>query len=52
MLTNEEGAKAIIALQNIAGIEESEEKALKGWQNMANWEKESTESAFNTFFRS
>jgi hypothetical protein len=47
MLTEEEGIKAIIALQAVVGITETEEQARKGWNSMANWEKQSTEDAYN-----
>ena len=45
MLTEERGIKAIIALQAVDGIVESEEQAKAGWNGMANWEKEQTEAA-------
>ena len=36
------GVKAIIALQALIGIEETEEQAKLGWANMSAHEKEST----------
>lgn len=42
----EEGVKAIIALQKMAGIEETEEKAREGWFRMSADEKEQTMRAF------
>ena len=32
MLTEDEGVKAIIALQKLVGIKESDEKARKNWR--------------------
>jgi len=48
-MTLNEGIKAIIFLQSMAGIEETEEQATKGWNSMAQWEKESTEKAYKLF---
>ena len=50
MLSEEEGINAIIKLQAMAGIVESEEKAKIGWNNMADWEKNQTEQAYDQFF--
>lgn len=49
MLDEEEGIKAIIALQAMAGVQESEEKARKGWNSMNDIAKQSTEDAYNMF---
>ncbi len=43
MLSENEGIKAIIAMQAIAGIVETEEGAKIGWNNMSDVEKEKTE---------
>lgn len=45
MLTEEQGIKAIIALQKIAGITESEEHAKRGWSKLDDYAKEQTEIA-------
>ena len=45
MLTEEQGVKAIIALQATVGIEESEEHAREGWSGFSDSEKEATEQA-------
>lgn len=49
MLSNEDGVKAIRFLQMIAGIDESEEVALKNWQAMPKQEKEQTERVYRAF---
>ena len=48
MLTEEQGIKAIISLQALAGITETEERARNGWNSMSDHEKEQTEIAYNT----
>ena len=50
-MTEAEGINAIIKLQAMAGITESKEKAKRGWDTMADWEKEATENAYNIFFK-
>ena len=45
MLSEEQGIKAIIALQALAGIEEPEERAKISWQNFSEQDKISTQSA-------
>ena len=45
VLTEEFGAKAIIALQAVAGVKESETQARAGWRTMATNAKQSTEMA-------
>ncbi len=45
MLTEDQGTKAIIALQAFADIEESEEHARANWRSFSDNEKKSTESA-------
>jgi len=49
MLSEDQGVKAIIALQKMAGIDEPEEKARTNWNNLKDWEKKSTESAHSLF---
>jgi len=51
MLTEEEGIKAIIHLQKIAGIEEAEERARKAWNTFTDEEKEQTNIAYNMLIR-
>jgi len=46
-VTVEDGIKAIIFLQAMAGIEETEEKARLGWENMQPWEQETTLRFYN-----
>jgi hypothetical protein len=41
-----EGIKAIIALQKLAGIEETEQAARKGWQGLSDHDKRQTMLAF------
>jgi hypothetical protein len=43
-----EGVKAIVWLQSLAGITEPEEKALKGWQDMSEQERDQTLLAYIT----
>lgn len=45
----QEGVKAIQFLQNMVGITETDEDAIKGWRGMANWEKASTMAAYRQF---
>ena len=46
MLSEDKGIKAIIALQEMVGIEETEEKARNSWNNVfGTFEKEQTELA-------
>jgi len=46
MLTEEQGVKAIIALQIMVGIKESEEKARNSWNTVfSEFDKEQTETA-------
>ena len=47
MLSEEEGIKAIIKLQFVAGIEEPEERARKAWESFTDEEKEQTEAVYN-----
>ena len=49
MLSDEEGVKAIVFLQMMAGVQESEEVALKNWQAMSDLDKEHTEIIYNAF---
>lgn len=49
MLTEDEGVRAIIALQKINGIKEPEERARKNWRTFADWEKLATEQAYGMF---
>jgi hypothetical protein len=49
MDTEQEGIKAIIALQAMAGIVESEEDAKAGWANMSKYEQDITLSAYRMF---
>ena len=48
--TDEQGARAVMALQGHAGIEEKYEKALQGWKDRAPDEKEATEEAHRACF--
>lgn len=41
-----DGVKAIIALQKVAGITETEEQARNGWRGMSANEKKQTMAAF------
>lgn len=41
-MTEEEGVQAIIALQKLVGIEETEAQARKSWRSFEDWEKEKT----------
>jgi hypothetical protein len=51
MLTDEQGVKAILYLQKLAGINEPKEVALKNWRNMPRQEKEQTEKVYIAFSR-
>jgi len=50
MLTDEQGVKAIIDLQKMAGINEPEERAKKAWASFSHMEKVATEQAWTMFF--
>lgn len=45
MLNEEQGIKAIIALQTMVGVTETEEQAKKGWDMMSDFDKKQTENA-------
>lgn len=45
MLDEEQGIKAIIALQTMVGITETEDQAKKGWNIMSDFDKKQTEAA-------
>jgi hypothetical protein len=47
--TEGQGIKAIIALQKMAGITESEDRAKRSWRNFKDWEKKQTERAHKMF---
>lgn len=44
-LTDEQGIQAIIALQKMAGINETEDQARTGWNAMSKFDKQQTEDA-------
>lgn len=44
-MSEEDGAKMIIALQALAGIEEPKERALKAWREFSDDKKQSTINA-------
>jgi hypothetical protein len=46
-LNEKDGVKAIIFLQKFANINESVEKAIKGWNGMSDSEKETTMRMYN-----
>ncbi len=48
-MDQEEGVKAIIFLQNMAGITDTETQALVGWNKMSQGEKKSTLSVYEMF---
>lgn len=48
-ISNEEGAKMIVYLQNYAGIKESMENALKGWKSLSTQEKATTKKYYDLF---
>jgi len=48
MTTEEEGVEAIMWLQVIAGIKETEEQARNGWSLMSELEKEFTMKAYKS----
>jgi len=43
---DDKGVKAIIYLQALVGIEEPVEEATRGWNSLADWEKEQTLQAY------
>ena len=45
----EEGVKAVIYLQALVGINETEESALKGWREMSYQEKKMTMEVYESF---
>lgn len=49
MLSDEQGAQAIIALQAMAGITEPQETAEANWANFSETDKLQTESAHKIF---
>lgn len=49
-MTNEEGIRAIIALQKLGGFDESVEKATEGWKNMSEHERDKTISVYTILF--
>lgn len=49
MLSEDQGVKAIIALQKMAGITETEEEARDNWNKFSKTDKLQTESAHKTF---
>lgn len=49
MLTEEQGIKAIIDLQKLAGIDEPEERAKKAWDSFSELDKKQTENAHKIF---
>ena len=50
MLRDDQGTMAIIALQKMVGLDETEESALAGWRRMSSHEKKATENAYLHFF--
>ena len=48
-VTEEDGVKAIIYLQKLAGKDEPEDKARRGWRGMQDWEKQQTIYFYNLF---
>jgi len=46
MKEQDEGVKAIIFLQGLAGIKEPEERAIRNWNNFTDREKEQTLAAY------
>ena len=46
MFTEEEGVKAIILLQSIIGVNETEEQAKIGWNKMSDMEKTFTQEIY------
>lgn len=50
MFTTEEGVQAIIDLQKMNGVVESPDDALKGWDNMSDSQKKSTEQVHKMMF--
>ena len=49
MLTDEQGAQAIIALQAVGGVVEPEERAAAAWESMSDTEKTITEDTHRMF---
>ena len=49
--SEEDGIKAIIALQGMMNIEETEEQARRGWQSMSASEKERTLETYRLVFQ-
>lgn len=47
--TEEQGVKAIIELQKIAGVIEPEDRAKKSWNSFRDWEKKQTERVHKAF---
>jgi hypothetical protein len=45
-----EGIKMIQALQALVGKGEPEEKALRGWRGMSEWERQNTRAAYAVLF--
>lgn len=45
------GIEAIIFLQSMAGIKESEEQALKGWRGMDSYQKAETLRIYEIFHK-
>lgn len=50
MNTEEQGIKAIIALQKLAGIKETKVKARRGWVAMTKEERDETMRAYKILF--
>lgn len=48
--TREQGVQAIIDLQKLAGIAEPRERAERGWDAMAEWERDATADAHRALF--
>lgn len=46
-MDEERGIEAIIFLQSLAGIEESEEDARKGWRSLTDMQKRSTMQTYS-----
>ena len=44
-----DGVEAIIFLQSIVGITETQEYALRSWRRMADWEKQATMTTYEIF---
>jgi hypothetical protein len=50
LIDEKAGVKAIIALQTLVGIKETEEQAKHGWNQMSDVEKKRTQIAYETLF--